>query len=121
MLNKVRSGFAPRPAGRPGLGSLHALQADHLGFALGLDRSGQSVGRVTARCRRRIGLTTAGAAAVGRSQAYGTVSCRTSQVLRALEVLKQVCLKRVDLASGQRSVHDLDYRGRSSPGGSSWL
>ena len=36
--------------------------------------SGQSVGRVAVRCRRRVRLTTGGVAEVGRSQAYVTVS-----------------------------------------------
>jgi hypothetical protein len=46
-----------------------------------------------------------------------SVSCRASQVFRALEVLKQVCLTRVDLASDQGSVHDVGYYGQSSPRG----
>ena len=44
---------------------------------------------------------------VGQSQAYDTVSGPVFQVLQALEVLKQVCLTHVGLASGQSSVHDL--------------
>ena len=72
---------------------------------------GRSVGRMVVRCRRRVGLTTGEVAEVGRSQACGTVSCRASQALGALEVLKQVCLTRVELASsrgsGRQSVEPL--------------
>ena len=66
-------------------------------------RSSESVGLVSERYRRRVGLTTGGVAEGGRSQAYDTASCRNSQILRVLEVLKQVCLTRVDLASCQGS------------------
>jgi len=41
------------------------------------------------------GSVTGGVAEGGRSQAYGTVSRRPSQVLRVLEVLKQVCFRSV--------------------------
>ncbi len=59
-------------------------------------------------------------AVVGRSVEV----IRHSQLLdlsgsRVVEVLEQVCLTRVDLASGQSAVHILGYRGRSSPRGSS--
>jgi hypothetical protein len=47
---------------------------------------------MAARCQWPV--TTSEVAVVGQSQAYGTLSCRASQVLRALEVLKQVCLMR---------------------------
>jgi hypothetical protein len=94
----ARSRFASCSAGRLGLSSLRAL---HVGLV------SQSAGRVAATCRRRVGLTTGGVAVVSWSQASGTVSCRASQVLRALEGLKQVYLTHVDLASGQGSVHDL--------------
>ncbi len=56
-----------------------------------------------------------GSGSIGRSQTDHTVSCRASQVFLALEVLKQVYLTRVDLDSGQGSVYDLGYCGRSSP------
>ena len=71
------------------LGSLHALQVGLVS---------RSVGR-----------------SVGRSQAYHAVSCWASQVLRAPGVLNQDYLTRVDLASGQGSVHDLGCRDQSSP------
>ncbi len=55
---------------------------------------------------------------VDRSQqVYGTISCRASEVLRALEVLKQVCLKRIDLSISQGAVHDLSHRGRRALAG----
>jgi len=43
------------------------------------------------------------------------------KLIRALEVLKLVCLTRIGLALGQGSVHDLSYRGRSIPRASLWL
>jgi hypothetical protein len=77
LCRQIRSGFTPCLAGR----------------------SSYWDGKVAVRCRRQVGHTTGGVAVVGRSQACDTVNCRASQVLRALEALKQVCLTRVDLAS----------------------
>jgi len=98
---RVRSRFAPCHDRQAMSGYAQCLAA----------RFGKSVSRVVTRCRRLVGLTASG---VG-SQAYCTDSCRASQVLRALEVLKWVYVMRVDLASGQSSVHNLVYRGRLSP------
>ena len=83
--SKVTSRFFPCPAGKLDLGSLHALQAGQVWVRFIL-------------CRQiRSGFAPY---LTGRSDQ----SVAGSQVLRALEVLKLVCLTRGYLVSGQGSV-----------------
>src|SRR5947208_872758 len=91
-------------AGRVGLGSLRALQVGLVGRSVGKQYDA-SVGWAHYRWSSG-GRSVAG---IRHSQLPGfSGAC---QVLLALEVLKQVCITRVDLASGQSSVHDLGDQG----------